>query len=132
MSWIGGDDSKGALRVFIDDWLRASWPVRVHFKHRKTVDDALSGPFGEVGTEGHWFPVRSCVVCPGEHDRGAVYTNIPGLKHGFIDCSLKGDSDNIESQRNKDARCNAQKNLLRIRLLFRQPIRAPYVSQSIF
>lgn len=95
--------SKGVLEVLIKDWLRANWPVIVHLKYHQKVDGALTESFYHVGAGGYKFPVRSCFVSPGKHDTGRIYTNIPGLKHRSLECSIERDSDKVGSQMNKEA-----------------------------
>ena len=43
--------------------------------------DEIREVFAQVGSGGYRFPVCSCPDAPGNHDKGRIYINTPGVRH---------------------------------------------------
>ena len=97
--FIAGEKGRDILFGLIRDWLSARWPIVVYVKGSKSPVIGELGPiFISVGprTSSSSFPMCSCAITLGVHQKGRVFTNPTGLQHIFTKC---GDADNSRTKK---------------------------------
>ena len=78
---IGRKD--GCNRQFEDlimDWLIAGWPIVIYAGYGIDFCKKVRETFFLEGVHGIRFPVCSCLVTPGEHNKDRIYTNTKDLR----------------------------------------------------